>query len=295
MIAMLLAVTMAVQGPGALMPGTGIVTGALKTADGKPAAGVRVGAVDIDDPSASSLLSVSETDAQGRYRLINIPAGNYYIVAGRLNDLKYFPSGERTAATQNLIEPARTRADVNFTVPAGTERPVTTFRGGLRVRPSPHDAEFQQIAAEKDPERKARLIAQFEKTYPLSPRLAEAYLSLMNVYAARNDLARMLEFGDKAVNSVSADINTHIQVSRSYASLRAQTVQMNRAIAYAEKAVSLSKGLTAESTTKGPLLVQWQKWKESVVATAQQNLTWVRQVDAWQRRALTTLVTPTRR
>ena len=57
---------MAVQGAAKLQPGTGIVTGTLKTTDGKPAAGVRVGAVDIDDPSASSLLSVTETDSAGR-------------------------------------------------------------------------------------------------------------------------------------------------------------------------------------------------------------------------------------
>ncbi|HET9943332.1 MAG TPA: carboxypeptidase-like regulatory domain-containing protein, partial [Terriglobia bacterium] len=221
MIALLLAAAMAVQGPGALMPGTGIVTGVLKTADGKPAADVRVGAVDIDDPSASSLLSVTQTDAQGRYRLINIPAGNYYIVAGRLNNLKYYPSGERTTATQILIEPARTRADVNFTVPAGAERPPTPaarFTPSGRVVSAPAEAEYLQLAAEKDLNRKAQLTDQYAKNHPQSLRIAEAYLSLMTAYAARSDVARMLEFGDKAVNSVSADINTHIQVSRSYAS-----------------------------------------------------------------------------
>jgi hypothetical protein len=74
-VALLLALTIFTQRPGALQPGTGIVTGVVRSADGKPAAGVRVGAVPTDDPTASSFLSVTETDAAGRYRLTNVPAG----------------------------------------------------------------------------------------------------------------------------------------------------------------------------------------------------------------------------
>lgn len=123
MIALALASIIAVQGAGALQPGTGIVTGILKTSEGHLAAGVRVGAVDVDDPTASSLLSVTETDAAGKYRLINIPAGRYYIVAGRLDDLHYFPTGaDRSKATEIQIEAARIRSDVNFVVPVGIQR-----------------------------------------------------------------------------------------------------------------------------------------------------------------------------
>lgn len=50
LVAVVLAVV-AIQGRGTLQPGTSIVTGSLKTADGRAASGVRVGAVDIDDPT----------------------------------------------------------------------------------------------------------------------------------------------------------------------------------------------------------------------------------------------------
>src|SRR5687768_6711100 len=90
-----------IQGPGALQPGTGIVTGSVQIADGGSAAGVRVAAMAVDDPAGANLLSVTETDAGGRYRLANIPAGRYYIVAGRLDNLNYFPGGtDRTKATE---------------------------------------------------------------------------------------------------------------------------------------------------------------------------------------------------
>ena len=107
MIALLLTAMMAVQG---LQPGTGIVTGTLKSADGRPAIGVRVGAVDVN-VSASSLFSVTETDSAGNYRLINIPAGRYYIVAGKLSDLRYYPRGaDRSTAAEVNIEAARVHA-----------------------------------------------------------------------------------------------------------------------------------------------------------------------------------------
>src|SRR5262245_57972899 len=124
MIALLLAAVLSTQGANALQPGTGIVTGYLITTEGKPAVGVRVGAVEIDDLSAYSLLSVTETDASGRYRLTNVPAGRYFIVAGKLSDLHYFPKGgDRSSAAQVQVEPARIQNDVNFTVPGGSQRP----------------------------------------------------------------------------------------------------------------------------------------------------------------------------
>ena len=48
MIAVLLvAAIVAIQGAERLQPGTGVVMGSLKTPDGKPAAGVRVGVLEV--------------------------------------------------------------------------------------------------------------------------------------------------------------------------------------------------------------------------------------------------------
>src|ERR1041384_7778326 len=105
MIALLLAATLFMQRPGALQPGTGIVTGTLKVQGGASAEGIRVGAIAIDDPTASSFLSVAATAAAGRFRLTNVPAGRYYIVAGRFDSLQYFPNGNSPSqATQIEVE-----------------------------------------------------------------------------------------------------------------------------------------------------------------------------------------------
>lgn len=290
MIALLLAAMMAVQGAGKLQPGTGIVTGILKTADGKPAVGVRVGAVDVDDLSASSLLSVAETDSAGRYRLINIPIGRYYVVAGRLNDLRFYPDGvDRSKATQIEVEAARTRADVNFTVPGGSQRPVTPPPTAARI--SAESALYQQIAIEKDIARKLQLLAQFEKTFPKSPQLSSAYVSVMTAYVTRIDAPHIIEYADKAVKADPANIASLIQVSRAYASPPLQ--MMDKALVHAEKAATLAAGLKNQAP-QNPATAVWQSWAVSMNTSAQENLAWVRQMDAWQRKALFSLVAPAR-
>ena len=290
MIALLLAAVMAVQGAGKLQPGTGIVTGILKTTDGKPAVGVRVSAVDIDDTSASSLLSVAETDSAGRYRLINVPIGHYYIVAGRLHDLHFYPEGaDRSKATQIEVEAARTRADVNFTVPGGSQRLV--MLPPTMGRNSAESALYQQIAAEKDIARKLQLLSQFEKNFPKSSQLSNAYLSVVTAYISRNDAPHIVEYAEKAVKADPANIASLIQVSRAYAGPPLQ--MMDKALIYAERAAMLAAGLKNQAPQNAATAV-WQSWAASMNTSAQENLAWVRQMDAWQRKALFSLVAPTR-
>ena len=255
MIALFLTAVLAAQGPGALQPGTGIVTGTLKTTDGRPAPGVRVGAVDVDDPSGSSLLSVTETDSAGKYRLTNIPAGRYYIVAGKLADLRYYPGGaDRTTATEINVEAARVRADLNFTVPSDSQRPARATKGPLAPANAPETLAFEQLVAEQNLVRKVQLLTQFEKNFPQSSRLPEAYVRVSRLFALQGS-------------------------------------QMDRAIQYAEKAATLAGNLK----TRVPLNadpVRWKRWAASMEDSVQHNLEWVRKTAASQSKSLFTLVAP---
>jgi hypothetical protein len=70
----------------------GTISGTIRNADGSPAVAVFVGAV-LEDSGApaptrpgispQSLRIKAQTDANGRYRLENVPPGNYYIAAGK--------------------------------------------------------------------------------------------------------------------------------------------------------------------------------------------------------------------
>jgi hypothetical protein len=64
-------------------------------------------------PSTRAVRSVN-TDNNGRYSL-TLPAGRYYIVAGRIDSLTYFSQAE-IRATDVTVAPNTTLANVNFLV-----------------------------------------------------------------------------------------------------------------------------------------------------------------------------------
>ena len=110
MNAILLAIALFMQGANALQSNSGTISGVLKTAAGRPAVGVRVTAMAVpqsplDAVSSFSMVSLSETDINGRYRLENIPPGRYYITAGSVDTPTYFP-GTMELARGSIVWPA---------------------------------------------------------------------------------------------------------------------------------------------------------------------------------------------
>jgi hypothetical protein len=64
---------------------SGTITGRVSLPGGAPAVGVRIGALPLsDDPAAitAPLLSPTQTDTTGSYRLERLPPGRYYVVTG---------------------------------------------------------------------------------------------------------------------------------------------------------------------------------------------------------------------
>jgi len=61
------------------------------------------------------MAGITETDAQGRFTLENIPAGRYVIAAGRLDLQTYYPGTQVLAdATVLTIARGETLANINF-------------------------------------------------------------------------------------------------------------------------------------------------------------------------------------
>jgi len=116
----------------------GTVTGVLSPADARPAAGVRVAVmVQPDTPGdagAAALVSISETDDAGRFRLENVPPGRYYISAGRVELPTYYP-GTLEIASGKIVTVAsgETLAGVNFSIKDVSDRGVETINAALRI------------------------------------------------------------------------------------------------------------------------------------------------------------------
>ena len=86
----------------------GVIEGQVRNENGTPASGVRVAALTQDDqatdPSAAAaLVSLAETDINGRFALENVPPGRYRILAGLLEAPTYFP-GTTERAEGRIIQ-----------------------------------------------------------------------------------------------------------------------------------------------------------------------------------------------
>ena len=101
---------------------------------------------------------------------------------------------------------------------------------------SPEDKAFQKIDAENSPDAKIALLVDFEKQFPQSKALREAYLQLLQIYQEKNDQAKIIEYGEKAIKLDPNNIVALLTVTRAY-SLEGKAASLDRAIAYAQRAL----------------------------------------------------------
>lgn len=107
-------------------PATGGVEGRVTTADGRPVAGARVGLVEAPELT-------STTDADGRFHLLNVPAGRYRLRA----ELEGFGRAERTVEVRaGATTPLR--LSLPF-VPFSETVTVAATRGERKLGDSPVD------------------------------------------------------------------------------------------------------------------------------------------------------------
>ena len=89
---------------------TGVIAGQVRLPSGEPVAGIRVAAMEApemgnQDAAVSTMAGLTTTDATGHYRLEDIPVGKYFVVAGSLDNLSYYPGSitvTSVAPTENV-------------------------------------------------------------------------------------------------------------------------------------------------------------------------------------------------
>jgi len=288
MLINVLAMLALVQSPVRLAPGTGIVMGTIQMDVEGSREGVRVAVVATDDSTASNLISLSETDSTGRFRLTDVPQGHYFVVAGPINSLTYFPGGlDRTNAREIVVEAAKTLVNINFKVPAAARRPPPD-----RSTNAKSAAEFNAYEkASKEANGKARiaLLLNFEKNFPQSSILPRAFEDLVDLYSAQGDLKSAIVYGDKLIEKEPENVRALVKVSRAYGLNQAN---LRPALQYAEKAVSIAEKMKTMPPAGRPeefraySLAEWNKTVSSLNESAKSNLVWVKQVVAWNQAVL---------
>jgi len=86
-------ILLVLQAPGVLHQ-FGSVTGVVKNRQGIPLSGTRVVLTPADGNEIGALEGLAETDAEGKFRIDNIPAGRYHLAIGPVDKLIYHPGIE---------------------------------------------------------------------------------------------------------------------------------------------------------------------------------------------------------
>lgn len=130
------------------------------------------------------------------------------------------------------------------------------------VAGSAEDKAFQKVDAENSPDGKITLLLDFEKQFPQSKSLREAYLQLVQIYQTKNDQGKVIEFGEKALKADPTNIEALLAVTRAY-SLDGKNASLERAIQYAQKAIDQLGKMKAQPAQQGKTDEQWKQYIDS--------------------------------
>ena len=101
---------------------------------------------------------------------------------------------------------------------------------------SAEDKAFQKIDAENNVDGKITLLQDFEKQFPQSKALREAFMQLIQIYSQKNDQAKVIEYCEKAIKVDPNNLVALLTLARAY-SLDGKAASLDRAIQYGQKAM----------------------------------------------------------
>jgi len=141
------------------------------------------------------------------------------------------------------------------------------------VAGSPEDKAFTAAMNEQTPEGKANLLLEFEKQFPQSKALPDAYVALMEIYRQKNDSAKVIEVGERAIKADPENFTALMNVSRNYA---LEKKNLTVAVQYAQKAVDVLEKKKAEPRYGED--ASWKAYLDSIDAAAKANLAYAKSV-----------------
>jgi tetratricopeptide (TPR) repeat protein len=140
---------------------------------------------------------------------------------------------------------------------------------------SPEDKAFQKIDAEGSPDGKITLLLDFEKQFPQSPALRDAYLQLVELYQGKNNGAKVIEYSEKVLKVDPNNLAALLKATYAY-SLEGKSASLDRAIQYGQKAVDEIAKLKSGPPQQGYTDDQWKQYIESNEGLAKNYLSYAK-------------------
>ena len=143
------------------------------------------------------------------------------------------------------------------------------------VAGSPEDKAFQKIDAENNVDAKIVLLVDFEKQFPQSRSIREAYLQLIQIFQQKNDQPKVIEYCEKAIKVDPGNLVALLTVTRAY-SLDGKQASLDRALQYGQKAVDEITKMKTQPPQQGYTDEQWKQYVDSNEQLAKQYLSYAR-------------------
>src|SRR5215831_13178828 len=140
---------------------------------------------------------------------------------------------------------------------------------------SPEDKAFQKIDAESNPDGKITLLLDFEKQFPQSKALREAYLQLVELYQGKNNGAKVIEYSEKVLKVDPNNLAALLKATYAY-SLEGKKESLDRAAQYVQKAMDEITKLKGGPPQQGYTDDQWKQYIDSNEALAKNYQSYVR-------------------
>jgi tetratricopeptide (TPR) repeat protein len=140
---------------------------------------------------------------------------------------------------------------------------------------SEEDKAFQKITAQKNPDAQIPLLLDFEKQFPQSKALAEVYQMLVDIYSMKQDNAKIVEYGEKAIKADEKNVSALVAVSRAYAIERKN---LEVAVSYAQKAVDNVDKMKSQPAPSNYSDAEWKQLIKDNEDAAKGQLTYAKAV-----------------
>ena len=140
---------------------------------------------------------------------------------------------------------------------------------------SPEAKAMDKIDAESNPDSKATLLVAYIKDYPQSKVMGSVYTQLLDIYRQKNDSAKLVEYGEKAIQLDPENITALMAVSRNYS---IEKKNLDKAVSYAQKAVDTIAKMRTQPTPAGTPDDQWKIWLDQNDQAAKSLLAYAKTV-----------------